>query len=96
MRIEELRCREVINTCTCRKLGFVGDIEFDICTGNVCALIVFKEGKYCGVLGRECEFRIPFCDVVQFGKDIILVRIKEEDCMRKCKSSFLNWLKQPL
>ena len=95
MRIEELHSHEVINTCTCKRLGFVGDIEFDCCSGKVCALIIFKEGRILGLFGRECEYRVPFQDVVQFGKDIILVRIKEEDCIRKCKSSLLCWLKQP-
>lgn len=94
MRIEELRTKEVINTNTCRKLGYVGDLEFDICSGKICALIVYREGKCCGLLGRDAEFRIPLCDIVQIGHDILLVRIKEEDCIKKCKPSFFSWLNQ--
>ena len=39
MRIEELRRKEVINSCDCRILGCVHDLEFDICTGCIKAKI---------------------------------------------------------
>ena len=40
MRICELKRSEVINVCDCKRLGFVGDIEFDPHTGQIRALIV--------------------------------------------------------
>lgn len=40
MRMSELKRKEVINVCDCRRLGFVGDMEFDPCTGQIKALIV--------------------------------------------------------
>ena len=37
MRICELKQREVINVKDCKRLGFVGDVDFDISTGkNAC------------------------------------------------------------
>lgn len=78
MRMSELKRREVINICDCKRLGFVGDIEFDSCTGQIKELIVPGPGCVCGFLGREKEFIIPFCDVCQIGDDIILVEIKEK------------------
>ncbi|MBQ3583916.1 MAG: YlmC/YmxH family sporulation protein [Lachnospiraceae bacterium] len=84
MRICELREKEVINQCDCKRLGFVGDIEFDICTGCVTAIIVPGEPKLCGLFGRDTEFVIPFKCVVQIGEEIILVKVKEEDVLKKC------------
>lgn len=78
MRFSELRRREVINVCDCRRLGFVGDIDFDACTGQILALIVPGPGCVCGFLGREKEFVIPYKDVCQIGDDIILVKLPEK------------------
>ena len=70
MRICELKQREVINVKDCKRLGFVGDVDF--------AIIVPGPGCVWGFLGREKEYIIPFCDICQIGDDIILVRLKEE------------------
>ena len=35
MRICELKQREVINVKDCKRLGFVGDVDFDISTGKM-------------------------------------------------------------
>lgn len=78
MRMSELKRKEVINVCDCRRLGFVGDIEFKPDCGQITALIVPGPGCVCGFLGREKEFVIPFCNVCQIGDDIILVELKEE------------------
>ena len=45
MRIEELKQKEVINTCNCKILGCADDIEFDICTGCIEAIIVPGPGN---------------------------------------------------
>mgnify|MGYP001000374313 CR=1 FL=1 len=78
MRMSELKRREVINVCDCKRLGFVGDLDVDPCTGRILAIIVPGPGCVWGFLGREKEYIIPFCDICQIGDDIILVRLKEE------------------
>ena len=78
MRICELKQREVINVKGCKRLGFVGDVDFDISTGKMLAIIVPGPGCVWGFLGRDKEYIIPFCDICQIGDDIILVRLKEE------------------
>ena len=35
------------------------------------------------MLGRDCEYIIPWDCVVQIGDDIILVEIKEDMCLKK-------------
>ena len=78
MRMSELKRREVINVCDCKRLGFVGDMDIDPCTGRILAIIVPGPGCVCGFLGREKEFVIPFEDICQIGDDIILVRVEEK------------------
>ena len=78
MRISELKRMEVINICDGKRLGFVGDVKFDKCSGEIECLIVPGPGCICGFLGREKEFVIPYCDVCQIGDDIILVKLQEE------------------
>ncbi len=85
MRICELKQKEVINICDCKRLGFVCDVEFDCKIGMITALIVPGEGKICGIFGRDTEYVIPFCKVCQIGPDIILVDIKEDDVLAQCK-----------
>ena len=39
MRICDLREKEVINICDGERLGFVEDVEFDLCTGKLHILL---------------------------------------------------------
>ena len=86
MRIYDLRQKEVINECDCRRLGYVADLEFDICTGCIYAIIVPGPGKICGIFGRDSEYVIPYKCIKQIGPDIILVEISD-DALKKCKDN---------
>ena len=55
MRISELKQKEIINVKDCKRLGFAGDVDFDMKTGCLLALIVPGPGCFCGFLGREKE-----------------------------------------
>lgn len=72
-RFDDMRCKEIINIRTGCKLGFPDDIEFDTCTAKICKLIVFGKAKFFGLLGREEDFVIPWCDIEVIGQDTILV-----------------------
>lgn len=85
MRISELKQKEVINAEDCKRLGYVGDVDFDLCTGCLTALIVPGPGCFCGLLGREKEYVIPFRDICQVGDDIILVKVKRKDVEESCR-----------
>lgn len=83
MRLCELRQKEVINVCTCSSLGCVMDVEMDIKSGCIAALIVPGPGRFPSFWGSEHELIIPWKCICQIGEDIILVEIREEDCHRK-------------
>lgn len=59
------------------------DLEFECKTGRILALIIPGPGKLWGMLGRDCEYVVPWECVVQIGDDIILVEIKEDMCLKK-------------
>ena len=85
MRLCELREKEVINLCTCKRLGSVEDMVFDLCSGCIQALIVPEKTKFHGLFGSDCEYVIPFECVKKIGDDIIMVEISEENCLKGCK-----------
>lgn len=84
MRVYDLKQKEVINECDCKRLGFVSDIIFDECSGCIQAIVVPGHGKLCGLFARESEYIIPYKCVRQIGSDIVLVKINEEDVLKKC------------
>lgn len=72
-RIAELRYKEVISLADGSRFGYVGDLELDLSSGRVLALIVPGRRKLFGLLGREPDRIIPWEAVKRFGEDIILV-----------------------
>ena len=69
MRLCELREKEVINICNCRRLGCVVDVDIDVCDGKVLAIIIPVPGKICGILGSDGEYVIPFgCICCGYGR----------------------------
>lgn len=85
MRICELRQKEVINERDCKRLGFVCDVDIDICTGKIISIIVPGPCKVWGIIGRDHEYVINFSCIKQIGPDIIIVNIDEEKSFVKSK-----------
>lgn len=85
IRLWQLRQKEVINICDCKRLGCVSDVEINCQTGCVEALVVPGPGKICGFLGRDMEYVIPWQCVEQIGRDIILVKVDIEKVYIKCE-----------
>lgn len=83
MRICELKNKEVINATNCEILGSVSDVDLDLCSGKITALIIPGPGKIFGFLCRENEYVIPYECVVKIGEDIILVNVCPEKVLMK-------------
>lgn len=72
-RIADLRYKEVISVEDGTRYGYAGDMEIDLETGRVKALIVPGRRRFFGLLGREEDKYIPWDTISRFGEDIILV-----------------------
>ena len=72
-RIAELRYKEVISVEDGTRYGYVGDMEVDLESGQVRALVVPGRRRFFGLLGREEDKVIPWSAVKRLGEDIILV-----------------------
>ncbi len=92
--VTDLRNKEVISKSDGCRLGNVCDIDVDTCTGQVVALIIYGRYKCFGLLGREDDIRICWCDVDVIGDDTILVcRRPERPMHRKKKQGVLDFFR---
>lgn len=73
MRIAQLKYKEVISIADGSRFGYIGDLELDLESGQVRALVVPGRRRLFGLLGREEDRYIPWSSVRRFGEDIILV-----------------------
>ena len=72
-RITQLRNKEIINIHSGKRYGYVGDVEVDLESGKLRALVAPGRLRLWGLLGREKERVFPWDSVRRFGEDIILV-----------------------
>lgn len=80
MGFSQLQCKEVICVSDGRRLGFVSDVQIEIPSGNICAIVVPCPCRFPGSLGRREDFRIPWSCIKRIGPDIVLVDTRPEDC----------------
>jgi YlmC/YmxH family sporulation protein len=72
-RMGQLRLKEVISIGDGSRFGYVGDLEVELDSGQVRALVVPGRLRLFGLLGREADVVIPWEAVRRFGEDTILV-----------------------
>lgn len=72
----ELRDKEIIDISDGCRFGYVGDVELDLETGKIRALVVPGRLRFFGLFGREEDQVFPWESVRRFGEDIILVEAK--------------------
>ena len=69
----QLRLKEVISIGDGSRFGYVGDLEVELDSGRVRALVIPGRLRLFGLLGREEDMVIPWEAVHRFGEDTILV-----------------------
>lgn len=72
-KTSELREREVVNILDGRRLGLASDLELEIETGRIKAIVVPGPGKFLKIFGKTEEFVIPWEWIRKIGVDVILV-----------------------
>ena len=81
VRISEFQIKDVVNVADGKKLGNIGDIEINIGTGKIEAIIISENSKILGLFGKDEEIVIPWRNIMKIGEDVILVRYKEMNDM---------------
>jgi YlmC/YmxH family sporulation protein len=76
VKISEFQIKDVVNVSDGKKLGNIGDIEINLTTGKIEAVIVTGNGKVLGFFGRDEDIVIPWKNIIKIGQDVILVRYK--------------------
>ncbi len=71
--INELKTKEVINVTDGARLGFVSDVEIDLSTGRIIAIVLPGAYKMMGFLGREEDIIIKWDNIKKIGDDIIII-----------------------
>ncbi len=87
-RIVDMRNKEVISVKDGTRLGCVSDVEVDTCTAELVAIVIFGKCKLFGILGREEDIVIKWCEIEVIGEDTILVNY---DPPRIRKKKPHNW-----
>lgn len=70
--LEEIRHKEVIDSSTGERLGFIDDIEFDPESRHVIGFRIFGRHLFFGLIRLEADLFIPCEWVKLYGKDIVL------------------------
>ncbi|TYR82641.1 YlmC/YmxH family sporulation protein [Priestia megaterium] len=76
LKISEFQMKDVVNVSDGKRLGNVGDIDIDLNTGKIQAVII-GGARMLGFFGKEEEIVIPWRNIVKIGSDVILVRYKD-------------------
>lgn len=73
--LSSLMQKEVINVTDGSKLGYIVDLELDICCGKIICLIV--KSRKCSLTlftKKENIYRIELKDVIKIGDETILIK----------------------
>ena len=71
--INELKTKEVIDVSCGERLGYVSDVEINLESGRLMALIVPGQYKLMGFLGREEDIVIKWDKIKKIGDEIIII-----------------------
>jgi YlmC/YmxH family sporulation protein len=75
-RLYSLGFKEVINLLDGQRLGYIRDVEIELESGRVAALVIPGRLRFFGLFGREDDRIIPWDSIEKMGEDIIFVRLQ--------------------
>ncbi|MDR7865780.1 MAG: YlmC/YmxH family sporulation protein [Sporomusaceae bacterium] len=73
IKTSDLKIKEVVNVIDGKRLGAITDIEIDIESGRLTAIVVPGPGRFLGLFGRNEDIVIPWDKISKIGVDCILV-----------------------
>ncbi len=72
-KITDFQKREVIDSHTAKRLGYISDLDVDFETGKINSIIVPKKEGFLSYFIKREEYSIPWGNIVALGSDVILV-----------------------
>lgn len=72
-RSSELKSREVVNISDGRRLGLIADMEIDVASGEIRAIVVPGPSRLLRFFSRNEDIVIPWEKIIKIGVDVILV-----------------------
>lgn len=73
VKTSDLKSKTVVNMLDGKQLGGIVDIEIDIESGRLTAIVVPGPGRFLGLFGRNEDIVIPWDKINKIGVDCILV-----------------------
>ncbi len=81
VKISEFQIKDVVNVADGKRLGNIGDIEINLTTGKIDAVVISGSGRVLGFFGKDDDVVIPWKNIIKIGQDVILVRYRGSDEM---------------
>lgn len=75
IKTSDLKMKELINVLDGKRLGTITDIEIDVDSGRLTALVVPGAGGFLGMFSRGDDLVIPWEKINKIGLDVILVEV---------------------
>lgn len=75
-RFEEFRFKDVVCISDGTRLGCVDDMQINTSNATVLSIIIYGRLRFFGLLGREDDIVINWCDIKLIGEDTILVNYR--------------------
>lgn len=75
VKASEVKSKEIININDGKRLGLVSDIEINMDTGCIDAIIIPGTGKIFGIFSKDNDIVINWGSIKKIGVDVILVDI---------------------
>ncbi len=85
MTCTQLKRKDVINLCDGSRLGCFTEIEFDTCSGQICA-VVLSRGSGLLSFSKDSALILPWSKIECIGEDAVLVKIPASELECFCKS----------
>ena len=80
MFLAQLRDKDVINLCNASRIGYIYEIEFDSCTGQICSLVLCRDSGWLS-FKKEDDLVLPWTRIECIGEDAVLVKISEDELL---------------
>jgi YlmC/YmxH family sporulation protein len=78
VKISDFQIKDVVNISNGKKLGNISDIEINLTTGRIEAVVISGSGRVLGFFGKEEGVVIPWKNILKIGQDVILVRYSND------------------